>query len=335
MQPNNHLAMRSLHVTPESWPIRGSFTISRGAKREAQVVVASISEGAQSGRGECVPYGRYGETVASVLAQIEALKPQIEAGMTRGQLQEACAAGAARNAMDCALWDLEAKQCGTPVWQLAGLAAPGPCVTAYTLSLDTPAAMGAAAASAAQFPLLKLKLGTEAVIECVRAVHAASPQAKLIIDANEAWDLALLQAVSPQLKALNAVLIEQPLPADADDALAGHRWPVPLCADESCHEIADLARLHGKYGLINIKLDKTGGLTGALALAVTARAQGFGLMVGCMVSTSLAMAPAMLLAGLADYVDLDGPLLLQQDRAGGLRSETGGILHPPGPALWG
>lgn len=327
--------MRRLQITQESWPIRGSFTISRGAKREAQVIVASISEGAHSGRGECVPYGRYGESMASVLAQIDAQKSPIEAGMTRAQLQDACRAGAARNALDCALWDLEAKQRGMPVWKLAGLAAPASCVTAYTLSLDTPAAMAAAAASAAQFPVLKLKLGADAVIESVRAVHSAAPQARLIIDANEAWDLALLQALSPHLKALNVVLIEQPLPAGADDGLAGHDWPVPLCADESCHEIAGLAQLRGRYGLINIKLDKTGGLTGALQLAHAARDLGFGIMVGCMVSTSLAMAPAMLLAGLADYVDLDGPLLLQQDRADGLRSAPGGILHPPGAALWG
>jgi len=327
--------MKRLHVAQESWPIRGNFTISRGAKREAQVIVASISDGAHSGRGECVPYGRYGESVESVLAQIDTLKPRIEAGMTRAQLQGACPAGAARNAVDCALWDLEAKQRSTPVWKLAGLPAPGPCITAYTLSLDTPDAMGTAAASAAQFPLLKLKLGAEAVIDSVTAVHAASPDAKLIIDANEAWDLALLQAVSPHLKALNVVLIEQPLPADADEALARHTWPVPLCADESCHEIDSLAQLGEKYALINIKLDKTGGLTGALALAGAARARGFGIMVGCMVSTSLAMAPAMLLAGLAEFADLDGPLLLQQDRAGGLRSEAGGILHPPDPVLWG
>ncbi len=328
--------MRHLHLAQENWPIRGSFTISRGAKREAQVVVASIAEGAHTGRGECVPYGRYGESIASVLAQMDALQSPIAAGMTRAQLQDACPAGAARNALDCALWDLEAKQRGVPVWKLAGLiAAPGPCVTAYTLSLDTPEAMAAAAANAAQFPVLKLKLGAADVIECVRAVHQAAPQAKLIIDANEAWDLALLQEVSPRLKALNAVLIEQPLPAGADDALAGYEWPVPLCADESCHEIAGLAQLRGRYGLINIKLDKTGGLTGALALAQAARTQGFGIMVGCMVSTSLAMAPALLLAGLADFVDLDGPLLLQQDRAGGLRSAPGGILYPPDPALWG
>ncbi len=327
--------MRRLHLAQESWPIRGSFTISRGAKREAQVVVASISEGAFTGRGECVPYGRYGESMASVMAQLGSLKSGIEAGMSRAQLQDACTPGAARNALDCALWDLEAKQCGMPVWKLAGLPAPGPCVTAYTLSLDTPAAMAAAAAKAAQFPVLKLKLGADAVIESVRAVHDAAPQAKLIIDANEAWDLALLQAVSPHLKAAHAVLIEQPLPAGADAQLAGQDWPVPLCADESCHDSAGLAQLRGLYGLINIKLDKTGGLTGALALARVARGQGFGIMVGCMVSTSLAMAPALLLAGMADFVDLDGPLLLQQDRPGGLRSQAGGILYPPDPALWG
>lgn len=327
--------MRSLRIIEESWPIRGGFTISRGAKREAQVLVAQLSEGAHTGRGECVPYGRYNETMASVRAQMEALHSAIEAGMGRDALQAACPAGAARNALDCALWDLAAKQTGVPVWKLAGLAPPRACVTAYTLSLDAPEAMARAAAGAMQFPLLKLKLGAEAILESVTAVHRASPGAKLIIDANEAWDPALLKQVSPHLKALNAVLIEQPLPAGADDALAGHDWPVPLCADESCHEAASLAGLKGKYGLVNIKLDKTGGLTGALALARAAREMGFGIMVGCMVSTSLAMAPAILLAGLADYADLDGPLLLERDREGGLRSESGGVLHPPGPDLWG
>jgi L-alanine-DL-glutamate epimerase-like enolase superfamily enzyme len=327
--------MRCLAIIEESWPIRGSFTISRGAKREAQVVVAQISEGGHSGRGECVPYGRYGETVASVRLQMEALTPEIEAGMSRTDLQRACPAGAARNALDCALWDLEAKQASTPVWQLAGLAPPRPCITAYTLSLDAPEAMAHAAARATEFPVLKLKLGAQAVVETIEAVHRAVPDAKLIVDANEAWDLPLLQQVSPRLKELNVVLIEQPLPAGMDDPLAGRDWPVPLCADESCHEAGGLASLRARYRLINIKLDKTGGLTGALALARAAKEMGFGIMVGCMVSTSLAMAPAMLLAGLADYVDLDGPLLLQRDREGGLRSETGGVLHPPEPALWG
>lgn len=327
--------MRTLRIIEESWPIRGSFTISRGAKREAHVVVAQISGGGYSGRGECVPYGRYDESIASVRMQMETLRSGIEAGMNRTELQAACPAGAARNALDCALWDLEARQTRTPVWQLAGLTPPRPCITAYTLSLDAPQAMAAAAASARQFPVLKLKLGAQAIIESIAAVHGAAPEAKLIIDANEAWDLPLLQAVSPRLKELNAVLIEQPLPAGRDDGLAGHAWPVPLCADESCHETGSLAHLKGKYGLINIKLDKTGGLTGALALARTAREMGFGIMIGCMVSTSLAMAPAMLLAGLADYIDLDGPLLLQRDRADGLRSEPGGVLHPPSPAFWG
>lgn len=327
--------MRTLQVTQESWPIRGSFTISRGVKREALVLVAQISDGAHRGRGECVPYGRYGETAASVLAQLDALKPQIEAGMTRAQLQQACPAGAARNALDCALWDLEAKQANTPVWKLAGLTAPRPCVTAYTLSLDTPDAMAAAAADAAAYPVLKLKLGATAMIETLTAVHRASPRARLIIDANEAWNMAQLQAISPQLAALNVALIEQPLPAGSDDGLAQFNSPVPLCADESCHEADSLPHLQGKYGLINIKLDKTGGLTGALRLARAAKDGGFGIMIGCMVSTSLAMAPAMLLAGLADFVDLDGPLLLARDREDGLRSETGGILHPPGAALWG
>lgn len=327
--------MRTLAIIEESWPIRGSFTISRGAKREAQIVVAQISEGGYSGRGECVPYGRYGETIASVRLQIEALTSRTEAGMNRADLQAACPAGAARNALDCALWDLEAKQASSSVWRLAGLPPPRACVTAYTLSLDTPEAMARAAANATEFPVLKLKLGAQAIVESIEAVHRASPGAKLILDANEAWDLRLLEEVSPRLKELNVVLIEQPLPAGMDELLAGREWPVPLCADESCHEIEGLGFLKGRYGLINIKLDKTGGLTGALALARAAKEMGFGIMVGCMVSTSLAMAPAMLLAGLADYVDLDGPLLLQRDREGGLRCEPGGVLHPPGPALWG
>jgi len=327
--------MRSLRLDQENWPIRGGFAISRGSKRQAQVVVASISEGGAVGRGECVPYARYGESIASVVAQIEAVRSRIETGMGRAELQNAMPPGAARNALDCALWDLEAKLTGEPVWKLAGLEAPRPCTTAYTISLDTPAAMGAAAAKAAQFPLLKLKLGTDLVIETVSEVHANAPDAKLIVDANEAWDVELLKRVSPRLKQLNVALIEQPLPSDKDAALAGINWPVPLCADESCHGVDGLAQLRGRYGLVNIKLDKTGGLTAALELARAAQVMRLGIMVGCMVGTSLAMAPAVLLAGLAQYVDLDGPLLLERDRAEGLKFGPGGVLHPPGPALWG
>lgn len=327
--------MRTLGVIQETWPIRGSFTISRGAKREAHVVVASISHNGKVGRGECVPYARYGESVASVVAQIEFARAQIEAGMNRAELIHAMPAGAARNALDCALWDLEARLAGQPVWKLAGLNAPRPCTTAYTLSLDTPAAMGAAAAKAVAFPLLKLKLGKDLITETVAEVHRNAPGARLLVDANEAWDVELLAQVSPSLKQLNVVLIEQPLAVDKDSALSGINWPVPLCADESCHGIDSLTQIRGRYGLINIKLDKTGGLTTAIELARAAQAMGLGIMVGCMVGTSLAMAPAVLLASLAQFVDLDGPLLLERDRAEGLKFKPGGILHPPAAALWG
>ncbi len=327
--------MRTLGVIHETWPIRGSFTISRGPKREAQVVVASISQAGKVGRGECVPYARYGESVASVVAQIETARARIEAGMNRAELIHAMPAGAARNALDCALWDLEARLAGQPAWKLAGLVMPRPCTTAYTLSLDTPAAMGAAAAKAADFPLLKLKLGTDLITETVAEVHRNAPGARLIVDANEAWDVDLLAQVSPKLKQLNVALIEQPLAADKDSALAGTNWPVPLCADESCHGIDSLTQISGRYGLINIKLDKTGGLTAAIELAHAAQAMELGIMVGCMVGTSLAMAPALMLASLAQYVDLDGPLLLERDRPEGLTFEAGGILHPPAAALWG
>ncbi|CAM9459145.1 unnamed protein product [Phaeothamnion confervicola] len=327
--------MRALQIIAESWPIRGSFTISRGAKREAQVVVAAIHDGPHGGRGECVPYARYSESVAGVMAQMEALRPQIEAGLSREQLQEICPAGAARNALDCALWDLQAKQTGQPVWRLAGLVQPAPCITAFTLSLDSPDAMADAAKRASHYPLLKIKLGTEDIIGRVGAVHRAAPHAKLILDANEAWDLPVLQTLCPHLTALNVVLIEQPLPAGADQALSGFKSPIPLCADESCHGIEGLGALRGRYDLVNIKLDKTGGLTAALALAKAAREQGFGIMIGCMVGTSLAMAPAALLAGLAEFVDLDGPLLLEKDRSDGIIYAPAGAMAPPDPSLWG
>jgi len=327
--------MRSLQASVEDWPIRGNFTISRGTKRVAQVVSVAIAEGGHCGRGECVPYARYEESVSGVLAQIESLRTRIEAGVDRAQLQEDCPPGAARNALDCALWDLEAKKAGLPVWRMAGLPEPAPCITAYTLSLDTPMAMGRAAEQARGFPLLKLKLAREAVLDSVAAVHRAAPGARLIVDANEAWDLDLLREAAPRLHELNVALIEQPLPAGEDEELAGIACPVPLCADESCHGLDGLARLRERYQYINIKLDKTGGLTAALALAHTAAAEGFGVMVGCMVGTSLAMAPAVLLAGMAKFVDLDGPLLLERDRVMALHYGEGGILHPPAPGLWG
>ncbi len=326
---------RSLTIRRDSFPIRGSFRISRGAKTAAEVVVAEIRDGAVLGRGECVPYGRYGETLDGVVAALEAIAPAVAAGLGREELERAMPAGAARNALDCAFWDLEAKLSGIPAWRLAGLgAAPGPVITAYTLSLDTPEAMARAARAAAERPLLKLKLTGDGDLERVRAVRRAVPAARLIADANEGWSLDQLRRFAPEMADLGVELIEQPLPAGADGALAGFACPVPLGADESCHGREGLEALKGRYQVLNIKLDKTGGLTGALALKRAAEAAGFGVMVGCMVATSLAMAPAMLVAQGARLVDLDGPLLLAVDREPGLRYE-GAVVHPPEPPLWG
>jgi len=325
---------RRLRVAAESWPIAGRFTISRGSKTAAEVVVAEIAEDGVVGRGECVPYARYGESVAGVVAAIEALAPAIADGLDRAGLAAALPAGAARNALDCALWDLEAKLSGAPAWARAGLDAAPSLVTAYTLSLDEPAAMAAAARANADRPLLKVKLDAEGVIERVRAVREAAPGAALIVDANEAWTPALLAELAPALAALGVAMIEQPLPAGEDAALDGLGRPVPLCADESCHDTATLEALRGRYDLVNVKLDKTGGLTEALRLAEAARAAGFGVMVGCMIGTSLAMAPAMLVAARARFVDLDGPLLLARDRTPGLVYD-GSRIAPPDPALWG
>ena len=326
--------MRGLIVRAESWPIAGTFTISRGSKTAADVVVVEIRDGAQVGRGECVPYTRYGETIAGALATVESLRPEIECGLDRPALQTALKAGAARNAVDCALWDLEAKIAGRPVWQLAGLAPPQAATSAYTLSLGTVENMAAAARANADRPLLKLKLSGPGDLDRVQAVHANAPRARLIVDANEAWTAEIYSALAPQLGSLGVELIEQPLPAGADAPLAGLARPVPVCADESCHDTASLARIAGRYDAVNIKLDKTGGLTEALRLAAAAKAAGLGIMVGCMVATSLAMAPALLIATDARWVDLDGPLLLARDREHGLAYQ-GSRLQPASPALWG
>ena len=324
---------RGLHIAVERFPIAGRFVISRGAKTEAVVVVATLNEGEFRGRGECVPYARYGESVESVVAQIEAWRPAIETGAGRDDLQKALPAGAARNALDCALWDLEAKRSGMRAFQRAGLAPPAPVITAYTLSLDTPEAMAAAAISAAR-PLLKLKLGGGGDVERLTAIRAAVPNAALIVDANEAWSPENLEANLAACAAHGVALIEQPLPAGRDAILADIAHCVPLCADESLHDRGDLAALRGRYDAINIKLDKAGGLTEALALVDAAAQLGFEIMIGCMVATSLAMAPALLLAGRAQYVDLDGPLLLARDRPDGLVYD-GSWVHPPAPVLWG
>jgi L-alanine-DL-glutamate epimerase-like enolase superfamily enzyme len=317
-------------VTPESFRLAEVFTISRGSRTEAGVLTVRVEREGVSGWGECVPYARYGESLDSVAAEIAGL-PE---GIGRAELQEALPPGAARNAVDCALWDWAAKRDGRRVWDLAGLPAPGPVITAFTLSLDTPERMEAAAARHAHRPLLKIKLGTPDDMPRLEAVRRGAPNARIIVDANEGWTAEVYAELAPHLLRLGVALVEQPLPAADDAALIGLARPVPVCADESCHDRASLSHLAGKYDMVNIKLDKTGGLTEALALRQAARAQGFQLMVGCMVGTSLAMAPAVLVAQGAEIADLDGPLLLAEDRANPLAYDERGV-HPPDPALWG
>jgi L-alanine-DL-glutamate epimerase-like enolase superfamily enzyme len=310
------------------------FAISRGSKTSAEVVIAEIFDGDCRGRGECVPYPRYGESVDSVAASLEAMKGAVFSGLDRRELQLVMPPGAARNALDCAFWDLDAKRDNRRAADLAGIAAMRPVVTAYTLSLDTPERMAEVAASQRHRPLLKLKLSGDGDIERVRAVRAAAPAARLIVDPNEGWRERHLSEVMPVLVGFGVALIEQPLPAGDDDALASVPHPIPVCADEACHTTADLDHLAGKYDMVNIKLDKTGGLTEALALAAAARERGFTIMVGCMIGTSLAMAPAMLIAQQAEIIDLDAPLLLAADRVPGLRYD-GSTVYPPDPVLWG
>jgi L-alanine-DL-glutamate epimerase-like enolase superfamily enzyme len=289
-----------------------------------------ISAGGVTGWGECVPYARYDETLDSVAAQIEGLPGDL----TREALYGLLPAGAARNAVDCALWDLEAKRTGVRAWDLAGLPAPGPEITAYTLSLDSAQAMEAQAARHAHRPLLKIKLGTPDDMPRLEAVRRGAPDARIVVDANEGWSASVYADLAPHLQRLGVALVEQPLPAGDDEALIGMDRPVPVCADESCHDRASLPALKGKYDVVNIKLDKTGGLTEALALRDAARAEGYGIMVGCMVGSSLAMAPAVLVAQGAMVTDLDGPLLLAEDRDNALKFDAAGV-HPPEAALWG
>jgi L-alanine-DL-glutamate epimerase-like enolase superfamily enzyme len=332
------LSAPQLTVAIERWPIAGSFTISRGSKTEAVVVTAILSQGRHVGRGECVPYARYGETVEGVAAEIEALAGDIADGLDRNTLQTALAPGAARNALDCAFWDLEAKLSNRRVWELIGRPAPDGLTTAYTLSVGTPEAMGEAAGKSRDRPLLKVKLAgrneTGSDDDRIRAVRAAAPDTELIIDANEAWSREDLPVFLEACAAAGVSLIEQPLPAGNDALLAEIERPVPVCADESAHDLAGLPELLGRYDAINIKLDKTGGLTEALALADAANRAGLKIMVGCMLATSLAMAPAMVVAQDADFVDLDGPLLLAKDRDPGL-AFAGSQMSAPQSALWG
>ncbi len=330
---------RKLETIQENWPITGGFRIARGAKTQAQTLMVCLQEesaiGVATGRGECVPYGRYGESLQSVTAQIEAIATDVRNGLSRDDLQDAMPAGAARNALDCALWDLEAKQAGKRVWQLAELPQPKPVHTAFTISIGNPDEMAQKAKNARQFSLLKLKLAGDGQDRArLSAISTARPDAALILDANEGLNMAQLQALLPELEAFNIALIEQPLPANADAALCDFASPIPLCADESLHTAADLPLLAQRYGAVNIKLDKTGGLTEAIKLTQAAKARGLMVMLGCMVGTSLGMAPSLMLGSMADYVDLDGPLLLGCDREPGLNYE-GSRLMPPIPALWG
>ena len=322
--------MTSMTVTAEAFRLAEAFVISRGARTQAKVLTVRVTRGAITGWGECVPYARYGESLESVTQEINDLPPTI----TRADLQQVLGAGAARNAVDCALWDYEAKQAGKRVWDLAGVPAPRPVITAYTLSLGEPDAMQAAAAKHSYRPLLKIKLGTPDDMARLEAVRRGAPKSRIIVDANEGWTAEVYADLAPHLLRLGVEMVEQPLPAGDDDMLGEIARPLPVCADEACHDRASLPALRGKYDMVNIKLDKTGGLTEALALRDAARAEGYGIMVGCMVGSSLAMAPAMVIAQGAAVVDLDAPLLLAEDREHALTYDDAGV-HAPSAALWG
>lgn len=319
-----------INVSPDVFRLAQAFTISRGSRTEAKVLTVRIKDGAHEGWGECVPYARYDETLASVTAEIDSLPEDV----SRAALYDHLSPGAARNAVDCALWDLEAKRAGKRAWDLAGLPTPQPEITAYTLSLDTPENMRSQAREHAHRPLLKIKLGTPDDMPRLEAVRAGAPKSRIIIDANEGWSAEVYADLAPHLVRLGVQLVEQPLPAGEDDALIGLERPVPVCADESCHDRASLPSLKGKYDMINIKLDKAGGLTEALALKHEGLALGYDVMVGCMVGSSLAMAPATILAQSAQVTDLDGPLLLAEDRDNALIFDDLGV-HPPKVGLWG
>jgi L-alanine-DL-glutamate epimerase-like enolase superfamily enzyme len=323
-----------LYAKIERWPVAGAFTISRGAKTHVDVVVAEIIDGDHVGRGEATAIYYHGESAESVLAQIETQTDAVANGLTRAELQARLPRGAARNALDCALWDLEAKRTDTPVWKLAGLAEPTPLVTAFTISLGDPDRMEADAHASAHLPLLKLKLAGEGDEARVAAVRRGAPHARLIVDANEAWTGRDVAAEAAILARYGVELIEQPVKAGQDDLLDNVASAIPFAADESCQDRADLARCAGRYQAINIKLDKAGGLSEALALAAEARDMGLDVMVGCMLATSLGIAPAFLVSGAARWVDLDGAMLLAKDRPAAMASADG-LLEPPSPALWG
>jgi L-alanine-DL-glutamate epimerase-like enolase superfamily enzyme len=321
-----------IEAREEIWPLKEVFRISRGSRTEAQVVVVTVSDRQYTGRGEGVPIKRYNQSIASVLAQIESVKSVPD--LDRFKLQQLLPPGAARNALDCALWDLEAKRSGKRVWELANVPIVPEVETSFTISLDTPETMAASAKANSNRPILKLKLGGDELdLQRVEAVHEAATASRLLIDANESWSPDHYQKIIPALKELGVELIEQPFPAGADEVLETLDHPVPVCADESCHTTVDLPRLKNRYEVINVKLDKTGGLTEALHLCERARKSGFKLLIGCMVGTSLSMAPARLLASTAEWVDLDGPLLLARDCHHALPYENGRIGIPP-RELW-
>jgi len=319
-----------IEVTHDVFKLAQVFTISRGSRTQADVLSVTIRDELHAGVGECVPYARYGETLDTVISEIT----RLPADVTREALQELLPAGAARNAVDCALWDLAAKQSGKRIWDILGMAVPLPELTAYTLSLDTPEKMEQQARANAHRPLLKIKLGTPDDMVRLEAVRRGALDARIIVDANEGWTAEIYADLAPHLIRLGVQMVEQPLPAGDDDMLAEIARPLPVCADEACHDRASLPKLKGKYDMVNIKLDKTGGLTEALALKQAALAQGYDVMVGCMVGSSLAMAPATLLAQGVAFTDLDGPLLLAEDRDTPLLFDDKGV-HPPAAALWG
>ena len=326
--------LRELNIERRSFPLRAPFRISRGVKYAAEVVTVELHQSGKSGRGESVPYGRYGESVASVMNEMEVLRPQLAAGTGRDALQAQLPPGAARNALDAALWDLESQLSGVPVWAQLARSQPAPLVTALTISMDTPVRMGEAASRLTGAELIKIKVDADDPAARIEAVRRAAPLARLIVDPNESWNIEILRGMDPILTRLRVDLLEQPLPADADDALLGFSSSIPICADEACHVTSDLPRLRGRYQAVNIKLDKTGGLTEAWRLLRAARADGFEIMVGCMVCSSLGIAPAWEVARHAAFVDLDGPCWLENDYPGGVRLD-GGLLRPPPPGFWG
>ena len=325
---------RSLHARHDRFPLKSPFRIARGVKTDADVITVTIRQGDVVGRGEGVPYPRYGESIEAGIEALHDIRSLIEEGVGREELLAAMPAGAARNAVDCALWDLEARLSGRSVAAMIGAPEPERLASALTIVIDTPDAMADAAEALAHVPLLKVKVDAEDPEARIRAVRAAAPDARLIIDPNESWDQALMEAMQPVLVEAGVALLEQPVPAGEDEWLASFEPAVPICADEAVHVAADLPRLATRYQVVNVKLDKTGGLTEALALARAAREAGLGLMTGCMVSSSLSIAPAMHIARMSDFVDLDGPIWLKDDRAGGVRDE-GGYLHPPAAGFWG